>query len=96
MDAKEIGRYKVGDDEIVLRVPDPDDEVAVEKINAIAARMDSTEDAEMNVRYFAVLISVLASRPVEEIMTMVPLPTITQMVVDFREWTTHLRPLRPC
>jgi hypothetical protein len=96
MDAKEIGRYKVGDDELVLRVPEPDDVVAVAKVNAIVEKMEATEDAAMNVKYFAVLLSVLSGWSTEEIATMVPLPTITQMVTDFREWTDCLRPMRPC
>lgn len=94
MDSKLIGEYDVCGEKYRLVVPD--DEVSRLKINAISARMDSTEDAEMNVRYFAVLISVLSGRSTEEIMTMVPLPTITQMVLDFRAWTDCLVPVRPC
>lgn len=99
MTANEIGRYKVGDDEIVLRVPDQDDAVAVAKVNAVCERMEKAEadeDPEMAVRCFAILISVLSGWSTGEIMTMVPLPTITQMVTDFRAWTDCLRPVRPC
>ena len=94
MNAQVIGRYRVGDDELVLRVPD--DEVSRVKINAIVERMEAAESAEMSVTLMAVLFGVLSNRSTEEIMGMVPMETINRMMEDFKRWTNHLRPVRPC
>lgn len=99
MTANEIGRYKVGDEEIVLRVPDPDDEVAVEKVNAISARMEQAEaeeDPEMVIHLMAILVGVLSGRSTEEVSEMIPEKTVHEMMKDFHEWVSHLVPVRPC
>ena len=94
MNAQEIGRYKVGDDELVLRVPN--DEVPRVKLTAALGAMETAETSEMGLRYFAVVLSVLTGRSIEECYTMVPLGTVALMWEDITRWLEHLRPVRPC
>lgn len=99
MDAKVIGKYQVGDEEIVLRVPDPDDEVAVAKVNAIVARMEQAEadeDDGMIVHLMAILVGVLSGRSTEEVSEMIPAATVHEMMRDFHQWVSCLRPVPKC
>jgi len=97
LDEQVIGKYRVGDDELVLRVPD--DEVSRAKINAVAERMEQAEaeeDPEMVIHLMAILVGVLSGRSTEEVSEMIPEKTVREMMKDFHEWVSCLVPLRPC
>lgn len=89
-----IGEYKVFGETWRLTVPE--DEVSRLKINAVFEKLEAAEDGEMSVKLMAILLGILAARTTEEMAHLVPVDTLCAMMTDFKRWTEHLHPVRPC